>query len=43
MNSTESAVRIAVQNATVVKKPNEFCIRTRVECIFRVRNCLSES
>ena len=31
--SVESAVRIAVQNATVVKKPKTFCALTKVECI----------
>ena len=33
MASVESAVRIAIQNATVVKKPKTFCALTRLECI----------
>ena len=33
---TERAVRMAVQNATVVKKPKVFCTLTTVECIFLV-------
>lgn len=36
MRSTESAVNSAVQNATVVKKPNTFCTLTKVECILFV-------
>jgi hypothetical protein len=34
--STEKAVNIAVQKATVVKKPNTFCALTKVECILVV-------
>lgn len=30
---TETAMRAPTQNATVVKKPNTFCARTRLECI----------
>ena len=33
MKRTDSAVRRAVQNATVVKKPKAFCTLTSVECI----------
>ena len=36
MKRTDSAVRIAVQNATVVKKPKAFCTRTTVECILKI-------
>ena len=34
---TESAMAVATQNATVVKSPNTFCARTRVECILAFR------
>lgn len=34
MKRTDNAVNTAVQNATVVKKPNEFWTRTKEECIF---------
>jgi len=33
VRSTETAVRRAVANATVVKKPKTFCALTKVECI----------
>ena len=36
MTSTDSAVKMAVQNATVVKKPKTFCALTNTECIFAV-------
>lgn len=36
VKSTEMAVRIAVQKATVVKKPKTFCALTNVECIVDV-------
>ncbi len=33
VKSTDNAVSIAVQNATVVKKPKTFWALTKVECI----------
>ena len=31
--STDAAIKAPTQKATVVKKPNIFCARTRLECI----------
>lgn len=39
----EAAINAPTKNATVVKKPKRFCIRTRVECIVAGLSCVNRA